>query len=167
MALNREQLFVALFTRLQTQLGSTVKSYSRRWVSWDDEPPAMQPALLLLKGNETSKRGEAADIRGAPKIWTISAEIWIYVKDDGTAEAVPSIQINQMIQAIEAGMEIQAGEQTSPFAQYIARRDAPPAATTLGGLCISCEIVGEVEIDEGTQSHTGVIRIPVAIQAAA
>jgi hypothetical protein len=163
MALDREQLFVALFARLQTALAGTVKSFSRRWTSWDDQNPANQPALLLLKGPEHARR----DHMGTPIVWTLGAEIWVWAQDDGSAEAIPSTLLNQILTAIEAALEISPAELTAASAQYIARRDPPPAGTTLGGLCIRCEIMGEVKVFEGTQGHVGVIKIPVEIEAVA
>lgn len=164
MALNREVIFAALFARLQTALSGTIKNFSRAFVSWDDTPPAVQPALLLLKGEERTKQRERVN---TPKIWMLAAEIWVYVQDDGTNEAVPSIQINNIIQLIEAALEMQPTEAAAAGAQYIVRRDAPPAPTSLGGLCLSCEIVDPILIDEGPQGHVGVVRIPVEIVATA
>ena len=163
MAVNREALFSALFARLQAQLTTNVKSYSRRWASWDDTPPALQPALLMLKGDEKSERKRV----GTPLVWTFDLEIWLYAQDDGTAEATPSIQINNLLQLVETALEIQPGEATANGAQYLARRDGPPAGTSLGGLCLSCEIVGTVKVFEGTQGHTCIVQIPVQIVATA
>jgi hypothetical protein len=162
MAVNRELIFSTLFTRLQTQLAGTVVDFSRRWTSWDDKAPAQQPALLLLKGKEVAKRMA----RGAPLVWTLHADIWVYAQDDGTGVAVPSIQINQILTAIEGALEIQPNEPTVSM-QFVARRDAPPASTSLGGLVDSCQIGEEIEVMEGTQGHVCVVRIPLEIMAAA
>jgi hypothetical protein len=160
MALNREQLFTALFARLQGALAGTVASFSRRWTSWDDVAPANQPALLLLKGPEQARREQL----GTPIRWTLGAEIWVWAQDDGSAEAIPSTLLNTILTAIEAALEITPGELTASN-QYIARRDEPPAGTTLGGLCYRCEIAGEVKIFEGTQGHVGIIKIPIEMEA--
>lgn len=161
MALDREALFVALFARLQTSVGSIVKSYSRRWASWDDAPPTMQPALLLLKGPEKVER----PVRGGPLLWRLTAHILVYAKDDGTGEAVPDTLLNQILTAIEAALEVQPDEATAVGAQYLARRDVPPAGTTLGGLCETCQMTGTVETYAGTQGHDGMIDLEVEILA--
>jgi hypothetical protein len=162
MALDREALFVALFGRLQTQLGSAVASYSRRAESWDDTRPTSQPALLLIKGPEHSRRQGP----GLGLLWVLHAQIWLYVKDDGTNRAVPSTQIHALLNSIESALEIQPSEATLGNV-FVARRDPPPAGTTLGGLCLRCEIVGEIAVHEGTMGHEAVVMIPVEIEAPA
>jgi hypothetical protein len=163
MALDREQLFVALEQRLQQQLGNTIATFTRRVTSWDDNPPTNNPTLLMLKKKETKRREE----RGVPIVWTLYLELWVYVNDDGTGVAQPSTLLNQILTAIEAALEVQGNEATAAGAMYLARRDEPPAGTTLGGLCMSCEIGDEILVFEGTQGHTGILKIPVEIMAAA
>lgn len=162
MAVDREALFVALFTRLQTNVGSLVASYSRRMAAWDDKPPAVQPALLLLKGEERMERTP-----GAPLIWHLMATILVYAKDDGTGSAVIDTVLNNILTAIESAMEMQPDELTAGGAMYLARPNFPPAATTLGGLCLGCELTGTTKTYLGTQGHDGMLELDVEIVAAA
>lgn len=167
MALNREPLFVALFNRLKTLVGVDplpLRYLTRRLDPWDQKAPPQQPALCLIKGGE--KPDYTLDAAGA--IWRLTAYLLVYVHDDGSAEAVIDPTLNAILTAIEQQLEVQPGEIPASTSRpgYVVRGPAP-APTTLGGLCLFCRISGEVEVYEGTLTHTAFMRIPLEMLATA
>ena len=148
MALDREARFVALFERLKTV--TNWKSTSRINLGWDEFLALEQPAMILVKTDE--KQVQQQQNIGLPFLWDLGAMVVIYCRN--TAPNVPpSTQLNALIRAVEASLELQIGEKAGPGA-------VGPAVlpgqlyTTLGGLVSRCMIVGEVRTWEGTAEGT-------------
>jgi hypothetical protein len=154
MALNREAIFVALNARLSTVAGFTT-GCSRLWSGYADTPPETQPALFLAAGDET-----ASGDRRQPTVWTLRPKLVIYTRNDADPMAAPSTLQNTLITALEAALELTAGEaaQMGPFAN-----DGQAPHTTLGGLVSSCRIFGTVVKDEGLFQTQGIVEVPLEI----
>lgn len=164
MALDREALFVALTDRITTATEGTVRLVTRRFEGWDTTPPPLQPAIAVIKGPERPDH-KAANV-GA--VWTLVAYLLVYARDDGSGDAVIDPLFNRILTAIEEALEMQPGEiPASTSRPYYPALGAAPGPTTLGGLCLSCQIVGEVEVYQGVTSHQGFLKLQVEIVATA
>jgi hypothetical protein len=157
MALDREAIAVALFTRLQAALPQ-LKFSARRPIAWDQCPD--QPALLLVKGPET---GAAA--QGMPTKWTLTYDAVIYTRRDEDPSVAHDTAQNQIILAVEQALERTAAEAAALGPHYV--NDGQDPYTTLGGLCSFCRIAGTVETDGGGLGAQCVTIIPIEIQATA
>lgn len=163
MALDREPIFLALFARLQAATGPIVRYYTRRLEGWDTTPPPQQPSLALIKGIERV----AYPANAVGGVWTLVAHILVYVKDDGSNEAVIDPRFNDLMFAIEGALEMQPGEVAANVRPQFPPTGGAPAPTTLGGLVSYCRISGDVEVYQGAIGHDGFLRIPVEIKATA
>lgn len=144
MALNREAIFAALFARLEAIDG--LASSSRINLGWSEALAVEQPALFLTKGHEAQVQQQRNV--GLPMLWKLSALITIFCRNTAPKVA-PSIQLNQLIQAVEKALELQPGEQ--PASGGMGPAHLPGQVyTTLGGLVTLCTISGEVIVWEGT-----------------
>lgn len=163
MALNREAIFVALFTRLQAATTGTIRYWTRRLEGWDTVAPPEEPALCLIKA------GERPDYpsHGTGAIWLLSANILVYVRDDGSNEGQIDPRFNAIMTAIETALEMQPGEVSAIGRPAFPPMAGAPAPTTLGGLCAYCRISGDVEVYQGVISNSGFLRIPIEILATA
>lgn len=157
MALDREALASALFSRLQAALPSLQFS-ARRPIAWDQCPA--QPALLLVKGPETAEA-----MRGMPTKWTLAYDAVIYTQRDEDPATAHDTAQNQIILAVEQALERTPAEAAALGAHYI--NDGQDPYTTLGGLCHFCRISGTVETDGGGLGAQCVTIIPIEIQATA
>lgn len=136
MALVRETIFAALFSKLQTVPG--LVTVSRRLLHVNDVPASAQPALFLA---QTSQRADYAT--GRTVMWHLSAAVYLYVKDP--PGAVPGKTFNALLDGI---------------ANALAPDNAMTNACTLGGLAHWVRI-GDIETDEGTLGEQAIARIPV------
>ncbi len=158
MALDREAIFEAIKNRLQNVPG-IVSPCSRKWASYADTPPELQPALFLATGNEDAK-GD----RRQPTVWYLHPRVIVYTRHDADPDATPSTIQHQLLKAIEAAFELTTAEaaQNGPFVD--AGQDP---YTTLGGLVASCRIFGTVVKDEGLFQQQGIMEIPLEVIATA
>jgi hypothetical protein len=138
----REAIYAALWT-----LGSGVGSFAsanRRLRHWADVAPAEQPALFM------SEKGGHAQIKklGAPIVWTLFAEFYIYVHSSDPY-AAPATIINPLLDALERAL-------------------APSAATGIQNLGLPqmvqhAYIAGKIETDEGVLGDQAIAIVPVEI----
>lgn len=159
-AVPRERIFVALFDRLKALPGFV--SSSRIYLGWDAVEAALQPRLVMVKGDEI----QIGTRKGMPPAWRIEVKAIVLVRTtEGDPELPPSTQINELISAIETalvrtlieGPAIDAPFQSNPSGTW---------GTSLGGLCVACQIEGDIITDEGALGHQGVAVIPIAIYTA-
>lgn len=142
--MNREAIYSALFDRLKAIPG--LRTTSRRLRHWSDVDASQQPALFQAQGRETATPGDPA--RGVPTKWTLSADVYIYVRTDG--DQVPGTVMNPLLDAIEAALR---------------NDNAMQRVQTLGGLVERCWIEGDIETDEGTLGDQAVAIVPIRILA--
>lgn len=138
----REAIYAALWT-----LGSGAGSFAsanRRLRHWADVAPAEQPALFM------SEKGGHAQVKklGAPIVWTLFADFYIYVHSSDPY-AAPATIINPLLDALERAL-------------------APSAATGLQNLGLPlmvqhAYIAGKIETDEGILGDQAIAIIPVEI----
>lgn len=163
MALDREAIFVALFNRLKGSTTDSIKYWTRRLEGWDTMAPPLEPALCLVKAPE--RPNYPASAVGA--VWTLTAHILVYVRDDGSEEGTIDPRFNAILDDIEAALEMQPGEVPTSGRPGFPPIGAAPGPTTLGGLVSYCRISGDVEVYQGVQSNQGFMRIPLELQATA
>ena len=138
----REAIYSALWV-----LGSSAGSFAssnRRLRHWADVAPAEQPALFM------SEKGGNAVVKalGAPILWTLYADFYIYVHSDDPY-AAPATILNPLLDALEQAL-------------------APSPATgiqTLGlpDMVQHAYIAGKVETDEGVLGDQAIAIVPVEI----
>jgi hypothetical protein len=140
--IDRELIYSALWI-----LGSGASRFAtanRRLRHWTDVGPADQPALFM------SEKGGRAAIQGlgAPIVWTLYADFFIYVQSSDPY-AAPAIVLNPLVDALERAL-------------------APSPATGLQNLGLPdmvshAYIAGEVETDEGLLGDQAVAIVPIEI----
>jgi len=138
----RETIYAALWT-----LGSSAGSFAsanRRLRHWADVAPAEQPALFM------SEKGGHAQIKalGAPIVWTLYADFFIYVHSSDPYSA-PAVILNPLLDALEAAL-------------------TPSAATGIQNLGLPllvqhAYIAGKIETDEGVLGDQAIAIVPVEI----
>jgi hypothetical protein len=140
--INRETIYAALWT-----LGAGAARYARadrRLRHWSGVAAAEQPALFM-----SEKGGRAAIKRlGAPIVWTLYADFYIYVHSSDPYLA-PGTVLNPLIDALEAAL-------------------APSPATGIQNLGLPemvqhAYIAGKVETDEGILGDQAIAIVPVEI----
>lgn len=139
MALNRESIYGALWSRLQGLPGFV--TIERRLRHFNDVPDIEQPYLGF------AQTGEIPDYEvGRTTQWTLNVVLYVYVKDP--AGSVPGALINPLIDAINA---------------VFAFDNTMGNSFTLGGLALWARM-GTIETDEGTLGEQAIARIPVTIR---
>ncbi len=140
--MTREPIYVALFTKLQA-IGAGFATYSRHLRHWTDVQATEQPSLFQVQVGELAQPQPL----GLPTKWTLSVDLYVYVKGDG--KTAMGATINPLLDAI-----------TTAIAP-----DNPSGKQTLGGLVEHCWIEGALETDEGVLGDQSVVIIPIRILA--
>lgn len=136
--MDREAMWSTLFSML-SGLAPFLET-SRKLKHWDD--CTNYPALYLNQGAESvTKAG-----RGLPCSYTMSAEIYLYVRNDSNDET-PAIQLNNLLDVV-----------TPLF-----NPDPVHGTQTLGGLVHDAWIEGTIARDEGALGDIGVAIVPIKI----
>ena len=138
----REAIYSALWA-LGAGTGRYV-SANRRLRHWADVAPIEQPALFL------SEKGGLATVKalGAPIVWTLYADFYIYVHSSDPYQA-PGAILNPLLDALE--------------------RAIAPSPTTgiqnlgLPAMVSHAYIAGKVETDEGVLGNQAIAIVPVEI----
>lgn len=157
MALDREALIAALFSRLKERIPE-VAFWSRRFTGWENLPE--KPAGVLEKVTE-----QAESMKGLPTKWTITLDLSIFYELSDDPEEAQDLQPNIWLQRVEAALERTASETNLAEARF--SDDAFDPRTTLGGMCAHCWINGTVDTDSGALGRVGLIIVPIEILATA
>jgi hypothetical protein len=139
--ISRENIFAALFALVSG--AASFKTTSRKLKHWTDVSPADQPALFQTQGRET-----AISPYREPTKWTLRSSLYVYAHQS-SLDALPSTALNNLIDAIVLALWQGPGVEEQ----------------TLGGLVSQCNIVGEIETDEGVLGDQAVAIIPIEIMA--
>ena len=138
----RESIYCALW-----ELGSSAARFAsadRRLRHWADVSPAEQPALFM-----SEKGGQAAVKRlGAPIVWTLYAEFYLYAHSSDPYLA-PTTILNPLLDALETAL-------------------APSPTTGIQNLGLPemvqhAYISGKVQTDEGVLGDQAIAIVPVEI----
>jgi hypothetical protein len=146
--INREQIYAALFTKLQgVQSAGAALTVSRHVKHYGDVPIEQRPAVFQFQKGEQWKR-----LRGFPPVITLKAEWLAYIAanpDDPTT--VSSTAINNLIDAVENALA------PSPV--------APNNNQDLGlpDVVQHAWIEDGVEVYEGVLLDTSIVIIPIHI----
>jgi hypothetical protein len=138
---SREQIFAALFARLQAASGFVTTSRTLR--HWDNVAPEEQPAGFQMEGRQIA---EGVSLRLTK--WTVHAEWYVYAHAANTSGDVVAL-LNTLVDALVDALD--------PGPAYDAQ--------TLGGLVTSCRIHGDIETSEGRLGKQAVAIIPLLIIA--
>jgi hypothetical protein len=127
----REDVAIALFSLISTATGNVVglKTSSRRLRSLEEVNPGEMPAIFLDQGDEAYER-KPDGLFGPPKR-TMDFVVMLYTADNQAPSVLPIIQLNTMVDAIEAAM-LPTGADLAVNRQ------------TLGGIVFSARIMGTV-----------------------
>lgn len=119
-------------------------SANRRLRHWSDVAPIEQPSLFM------SEKGGHAAVRalGAPIVWTLYADFYIYVHA-GDPYAAPAMILNPLLDSLESAL-------------------APAPATGIQNLGLPqlvqhAYIAGKIETDEGVLGDQAIAIVPVEI----
>ena len=138
----REQIYTALW-----ELGANAARFAsanRRMRHWTDVGPAEQPALFM-----SEKGGQAAIKKlGAPIVWTLYAEFYIYAHSSDPYLA-PATILNPLLDAFEAAL---APSPTSGIQNL-----------GLPQMVQHAYISGKVQTDEGVLGDQAIAIVPVEI----
>lgn len=143
--IEREAIYAALWA-----LGSRAWSFAsanRRLRHWSDVAAVEQPALFM------SEKGGHAAVKalGAPIVWTLYADFYIYVHSSDPY-AAPATALNPLLDSLE--------------------RALAPSPTTgvqdlgLPGMVSHAYIAGKIETDEGVLGDQAIAIVPVEILCA-
>ncbi len=145
MIIARETIYAALFVQLQSALGASFKTMSRRWQPPDQISPADRPALYQVETGEVA--ATSMKIAGLPLKWNARVDLVIYTSGDTSPLTVPSTELNNLIDAVEAAL---------PNA-------AKALAQTLGGKVYTARIDGKIEIVENVTGAMALAVVPVIL----
>lgn len=140
MALNRESIYGALWSRLQALTANGFVTVERRLRHVNDVPQEEQPYLAMAQTGEVPHYEV-----GRTTQWTLNVVLYVYVKDPAGME--PGVLMNPLLDAI-----------TGVFAFD----NTMGNSFTLGGLALWARM-GPIETDEGTLGEQAIARIPVEI----
>lgn len=147
--MNREPIFQALFALTNnltwgTPTPRTFVTRSRRVKLFSDVPTEQQPALYQAEHDEVTSQ-----VSNMPYKWVLKAEWVIYQATGFDPNAVPAIENNLILDAIQAAL-----------APAIAD-PGYPKRNTLGGLVHHCYIDGSVFKDPGDIDNQGMMVVPI------
>jgi hypothetical protein len=143
----REQIYSALLDTLQSALGATFPTISRRWTTSDRVPPESRPALFLVQTGERAK----TNANGEPTVWIAGVDLVIYTQGSSDEQTIPSRELNDLLDAVEAAL--------APSASSDGKQ-------TLGGKVSHCRLQGSVRIRENVNGTSAVAVLPVEIVTA-
>lgn len=150
-ATNREQIFNALFAKLQAltfsqpigpAASTTWVTTSRRLKLWNDVPPDQQPAAFMTDHDEDY----AQPGTNLPPRRFLPAQFWCYARCDGGL--IGSTIVNTMLTGIEA---------------ILTPDDKTANIQVLGGKVYYCRIEGKVIKDPGDIDDQALLIVPIKI----
>jgi hypothetical protein len=138
----REPVYAALFDRVAGAAGFV--TIDRRLRHWSDVSAAEQPALFMLQTKETA----ATRALGAPTVWTLNVELYLYAHSSDPYQSPASI-LNPLLDAVTAAL-------------------APDPTTGLQALGLPAmvrhaSIAGKIDTDEGVLGDQAIAIVPVEI----
>ncbi|HWX56673.1 MAG TPA: hypothetical protein VN176_18975 [Verrucomicrobiae bacterium] len=145
MNIQREQIYSALFTMLQSALLSPsgpFKTVGRRWQDPGQISPADRPALYQVQKDEIAK---TSSVNSVPISWRIGVDLVFYTSGDASPNTVPSTELNTLLDAVESAI----------------KAATPGLAQSLGGKVSHCRIEGKIEIVENVQGTMALAVVPV------
>lgn len=146
--MNREAILGALFALGQSiQWDSPARGWvttSRRVKLFSDVPDELQPALFQAEHGEVTSQTS-----NMPYKWVLKAEWIIYQCTGNDPNAVPAIENNKILDAVQAAFAPQPSD------------PGYPKRNTLGGLVHHCYIDGSVFKDPGDIDNQGMMVIPI------
>lgn len=148
MAVAREAIFEALFNRVAlladpNLAGALLFRYSTRiYEAWDELAPSQKPAVQLRRGPESRTNPP-----GLPPLVNLGAALVIFAQQDESRDVPASIQLNELLTAVEGALERKTTDVPLPGAIF-PNNPSFSFGTTLGGLCYGCQIAGVIETFE-------------------
>lgn len=140
----RETIAKTLLLFLSNAAGVT--AYSRRYTALDEVADGDFPYLILLQDRE--QIDTAMEQAGATiGLHRFQFKVLLYALGDGTENAIPATQINNMVDAIEAALR-------APYAK----------SQTLGLSFVQWAVInGPIEYDGSAYGNHGIAVIPIEV----
>jgi hypothetical protein len=139
--MGRKAIWAAVYAKLATTVGAVTTGQTL--LPYDQVQPEAQPALFMARTRDVHR-----NTAGRPAILTLQADFFLYTNRGGDDTIVPSEQIDDMLDAIDA---------------LFAFDDVATGRCTLGGLVQHAWIEGETPIAEGQGGAQAIAIVPVAI----
>ena len=96
---DRETVYAALFSLLQTNLGSAFGTYTRRFISVTNTVSANAPYLVQVQAGEKSET-----VKGMPTLHTYTVHLLVYVNYGVDESVVPDTTMNSLVSSIETAV---------------------------------------------------------------
>lgn len=138
--MNREAIYSALFNKIKNIAG--LITTGRVLKHWNEVTPNEQPALFQTQDGEFP-----ISRTGLPTTWKLMVSFYLYCNAGGSTGAVPAIEINQYLDAIQEALQ----------------PDKITGYQTLGGLVDDVKFGEKFETDEGLLGPQSVAIIPIVI----
>lgn len=145
MIVARETIYAALFSQLQSTLGATFKTISRRWQPPDQISPADRPALYQVQHDEVAS---VPVVNGLPTKWKVVVDLVMYTTGSSDPGSIPSQELNSLLDAVENAI----------------KAITPGLNQTLGGKVTYCRIEGKIDVVENVSGTMALAVIPVSLE---
>jgi hypothetical protein len=142
--IDREAIYSALWTLASG--AANFATASRRLRHWSDVSPAEQPAIFMSEKGGTG----VVKVRGAPTIWTLCADFYIYAHSTDIYTPPASV-LNPLIDAVEAALG-----PINPVAGFWQNLGLPEMVQ-------HTYVAGKIETDEGVLGNQAVAVVPIEI----
>jgi hypothetical protein len=138
----REQIITALFTKIQTVMGTSIRTYTRRLKLWDQVPKEQRPYLALVEHREDY----TPTPRGIDSRNLLHCMVYIYI-DAHDQTVIGGSVINNLLDTLDGVFSGLSGV----------------GVETLGGLVNRVWINGPVFKDPGDLDGDGLAIVPIQI----
>lgn len=146
MANQREAIYEALFTLLQTTAPSLIEipTFSRRFQHWEKVPINQMPALFMQQYEE-----EATQLPDAMALtkWVSTVNVWMYFNATNPT-ALPDQTYNNLLDGLELALKPPPGQS---------------GRQTLGGLVTHVWISGKIPYSDGALDRKAVILVQLKV----
>lgn len=149
MIMPRETIYAALFAQLQSALGTSFKTVSRRWQPPDQLSPADRPALYQVETGEVAVTSQK--IAGLGITWNLKVDLVVYSGGNTDPASIPSQELNALLDAVESALP------------NVARG----MSQTLAGKVYTARIDGKLEIVENVAGAMAMAVVPIVLVQAA
>lgn len=141
----RETIYASVFAQLQTALGATFKTVSRRWQPPDQISPADRPALYQVETGEIAATSQK--IAGLGIIWNLKVDLVVYSSGNTDPGSIPSQELNALLDAVEAAL----------------RNLTIGSPQSLAGKVYTARIDGKLEIVENVAGPMAMAVVPIVL----
>ena len=139
-----EPVLNSLLSSLQTSVGSSFVTMSRRAKAWADAESDIQPALFIRHIGDSDEYSDHSIFATT----TMYVEVWIYMKASGDPDIAPDTAFNALLKLVRNAFKSD---------------DPNTGRFTLGQTVHWCRIEGHSLIDDGAEDGQCAAMLPVHI----